>query len=141
MLFVFGQSSIREFLQNFLIDTQYEGYIERTIGLSVAGFVIQLSIFIFCMVYRKDVYEKYSHSTILYNLAFVGLLLQLFSSMIAEVYRLSMYFSFFNVLLIPMAISAEKNKRTQMIEMVAICIMFIVYMFVAGLPKYAFFWS
>ena len=141
MLFVFGQSVIRNFLQEFLFDTQYEGYVDRTVGLSIAGFVIQFSIFIFCMVYSKDVYEKYSHSTILYNLAFIGLIFQLFSSMIAEVFRLSMYFSFFNVLLIPLAISVEKNKRTQMIETIAICIMFVVYMFVAGVPNYAFYWS
>lgn len=140
-MFFLGESYIRTFMQNFLVDTQYEGYIERTVGLSIAGFVIQACIFFFCIVYHSAVTKRYKHATILYNLAFVGLVFQLFSSMIAEVFRISMYFSFFNILLIPMAISVEKDDRIRILETLGIGLAFVAYMFVVGIPEYAFFWS
>lgn len=141
VIFIFGETYIRDFLQNFLVDTQYEGYIDRTVGLTMSGFIIQFAIFGFCFVYYPDVSKKYPQADILYNLAFTGLLFQLFSSMIAEVFRISMYFSFFNILLIPMAISVEKDKKIQAVESFGVGALFIAYMLITGLPEYAFFWS
>lgn len=140
-IFVGGESYIRSFMQRYLIDTQYEGYIDRTVGLSLSGFVIQALIFTFCFVYYPSVSKRYKHANILYNLAFIGLLFQLFSSMIAEVFRISMYFSFFNVLLIPMAITTEKSGKMRALETLLIGVMFIAYMLLSGIPEYAFFWS
>lgn len=141
VFFVGGESFIRGFLQKYLVDTQYEGYIDRTVGLSMAGFIIQGAIFAFCFFYYPAVSKKYKQANILYNLSFIGLLFQLFSSMIAEVFRISMYFSFFNILLIPMAITVERDKNIQVMEAIGIGIMFIAYIFLTGIPEYAFFWS
>ncbi len=140
-LFLVGEAPIRSFLERYLVDTQYEGYIERTVGLSMAGFIIQLAIFVFCYVYYPVVSKKYEHANILYNLAFIGLLFQLFSSMIAEVFRISMYFSVFNILLIPMVITAEKDQKIRLLETLGISLIFIAYMIWSGIPEYAFFWS
>lgn len=141
VIFLVGESSVRSFMEKYLVDTQYEGYIERTVGLSMAGFIIQLVIFVFCYVYYPVVSKKYEHANILYNLAFIGLLFQLFSSMIAEVFRISMYFSFFNAILIPMVITAEKDRKIQLMETLGIGLIFIAYMFMTGIPDYAFFWN
>lgn len=140
-MFFVGEAYIRAFLERYLVDSQYEGYIDRTVGLSWSGFIIQTAIFAFCFVYYPAVSKKYEQANILYNLAFIGLLFQLFSPMIAEVFRISMYFSFFNILLIPMAITVEKDKKIKAVEALGIGILFIAYMFLTGIPEYAFFWS
>jgi hypothetical protein len=139
-MFVVGKPYVRLFLQKYLVDSQYSGYLEQTAGLSFAGFIIQVLMFIFCMYYYSEVSKKYKTANILYNLAFLGILFQLFSSMIAEIFRISMYFSFFNIILIPMAISVEREKRIQAIETVAIIGAFFVYMLSTGIPPYSFFW-
>lgn len=141
VIFLVGESSVRSFMEQYLVDTQYEEYIERTVGLSMAGFIIQLVIFVFCYVYYPVVSKKYEHANILYNLAFIGLLFQLFSSMIAEVFRISMYFSVFNIILIPMVITAEKDRKIQLVETLGVGLIFIAYMFMTGIPDYAFFWN
>jgi len=140
VLFLTGESYIRSLLFRYLEDTQYESYADRSVSLTISGFVIQLAIFVFCFVYYKAVLKKYEHANVLYNLAFLGLIFQLFSSMIAEVFRISMYFSIFNIALIPMAISAEGDKKTQFIETASIILLFIAYIFLNGVPPYEVFW-
>ncbi len=141
VLFLVGKSYVRELLQRYLVDTQYEGYVERTVGLSIAGFVIQGCIFLFSYLYYPSVTKKYKHGNIFYNLSFIGLLFQLFSSMIAEFFRISRYFSIFNILLIPLAISVEEDFKTRFTETIGVGLILIVYMFMTGIPQYAFFWS
>lgn len=139
-LFFSGQSYIRDFLMKYLEDTQYEGYIDRTVGLTFSGFIIQLAIFIFCLLYYSAVVEKHKHANVLYNLAFLGLIFQLFSSMIAEIFRVSMYFSIFNIALIPLAISAEGDKKMRSLEMYSILGVLIFYILLTGIPRYEVFW-
>ena len=139
--FLVGKSYIRDLLQKYLIDTQYESYIESTVNLSFSGFIIQGSIFLFSFYYYSRVIKKYKNANILYNLSFIGLMFQLFSSMIAEIFRISMYFSIFNILLIPLAISVEEDLKTRFTETIGVGLILIVYMFMTGIPQYAFFWS
>ncbi len=141
VLFISSQDVIMDFLKKYLIDTQYSNYLEQDTALTISGFIIQIAIFVFCLVYYPAVSKKYEQATILYNLSFLGLLFQLFASMVAEIFRISMYFSFFNILLIPMAISVEKNKKVKSLETVGICMLFIAYMLLTGIPEYAFIWD
>ena len=141
LLFFFGQSYIRILMQRYLMDTQYEGYWDRDTSLTMAGFIIQACIFAFCFIYYPATSKKYKSANVLYNLSFIGLVFQLFSSMIAEMFRISMYFSFFNVLLIPMAISVEKESKTKKILLMLVGLAFLVYMFKDGVLPYRFFWE
>lgn len=141
IMFLVGEDYIRDFMRKYLTDGQYEGYVDRTVGLSFSGFIIQGAIFIFCFLYYPAVSRKYESANVLYNMVFIGLLFRLFSSMIAEVFRISMYFSIFNIILITMAISVEKDKKTRAIEAFGVGFLFIAYMLLTGIPEYAFFWS
>lgn len=140
-LFIFGQSFIRNFMQEYLEDTQYEGYINRTVNLTVSGLVIQLVIFIFCLYYYPAVSKNYKSANILYNMSYLGVLFQIFSSMIAEMFRVSMYFSVFNLILIPMVISVESDSKLKRLLNFVIGVIFIFYIVWTGIPKYSFFWS
>ena len=78
---------------------------------------------------------------ILYNCAFLGLSFQLLSIVIAEMFRISMYFSIFNIVLIPLSIMAEPDQKWCKVEMILITVVLLAYLFVSGIPQYSFFWQ
>lgn len=141
IIFVGFQGTVRSLIAFFFDDSYLGGYADRENALTFTGFIIQVAIFVFCMIYYPNVRKRYKNGDILYNLSFVGILFQLFSSMIAEMFRVSMYFSFFNVLLIPLAISTEPNKKMRWFLTTAILIIFFLNMFKNGVPVYEFFWQ
>lgn len=140
-LFFGAQNIVKSLMEKFLADTQYEAYIDREITLTFSGFIIQGTIFAFCLMYYPIVRQRYEHADVLYNLVFIGLMFQIFSSMLAEFFRISIYFSMFSIILIPLAISTESNKKLRALENIVIPLIFIVYMFKDGIPEYAFFWQ
>lgn len=141
ILFFGAQGTVRTLMQKLLVDTQYEGYIDSQSTLTFSGFIIQGTIFAFCLMYYPAVSRQYEKANVLYNLVFIGLMFQIFSSMVAEFFRISMYFSVFSIILIPLAISAESNKKLRALENIVIPLIFIVYMFKDGISEYAFFWQ
>ena len=141
ILFFGAQGTVRNLMEKFLTDTQYEGYIDREITLTFSGFIIQGAIFAFCLMYYPAVRQQYEKANVLYNLVFIGLMFQIFSSMVAEFFRVSRYFSVFSIILIPLAISVESNKKLRVLESIIIPLIFVVYMFKDGIPEYAFFWQ
>lgn len=135
------QGTVRSLIANVFEDTQFEYYAGSEKSLTVSGFIIQAAIFLFSLMYYPLVKKKYEKADVLYNLSFLGLAFQLFSSMIAEFFRVSMYFSIFNIILIPMAISVEKNSTLKWVETIAIGGIFLVYTLMQGIPTYVFFWQ
>ena len=140
VLFLFFQGSIRGLIARMFEDSYLGGYAGQYTTLTLVGFLIQLVIFVFALIYYPKVVKKNPDMLILYNLAFLGLLFQLYASMIAEMFRVSMYFSFFNVLLLPEALSVENDKKMKDITKVILFVLFFIYMFRGGIPSYQFFW-
>lgn len=141
ILFVSFQSAIRGWITKYIGFEHISNYGDSEKAATFSGFIIQLAIFVFALVYYQNVRKKYEHADVLYNLSFIGLVFQLFSSMIAEFFRISMYFSFFNIILIPLAISAEPNKKISLLETSLVTLALIAYIFVSGIPQYSFFWQ
>lgn len=77
----------------------------------------------------------------LYNLAFVGLMFQLYASFIAEMFRISMYFSVFNIVLVPLATMEEENKNIRMLITFGLILILLLYTFKDGITPYRFFWQ
>ncbi len=98
-------------------------------SLSYTGFIIQLVILSFCLIYKKDLTKNNDDNKIIFNLMFIGLIFQAFSSVIAEFFRISIYFSIFSILLIPNAIFAEKDKKLKIILYFAVLAALIGYIF------------
>lgn len=141
VLFLGFQSTVRNLMSRFMGDSQYGGYLDSETTLNFSGFVVQVCMFVFNLFYYLKLTKEDENAIILYNMAFIGLSLQLFSSMIAEFFRLSYYFSFANILLVPLSIKTEPDKKTRDILTVIISLLFIVYMFWDGVPEYSFFWQ
>ncbi len=141
VVFIAFQGQLRSFISQFFEETYLSGYADSETKLTFAGLIVQLAIFAFGLIYYPNVVKKYEHANVLYNLAFIGVIFQVFSSMIAEFFRVSMYFSFFNILLIPLAIQSEPNKKTRQVLSLVIGIVLLLFAFRNGIPTYEFFWG
>jgi len=118
------------------------GYAERERALTLAGFIIQLFIFLFCLFYKNNVLEADNKNLSLYNLLFLGLIFQSFTPVIAEFFRISMYFSIFGIILIPKAINAEKDKKLKVVVYLGIICALIAYIFYQQtFSDFKFFWN
>lgn len=117
-------------------------YAVRETSLTYSGFIIQLFIFLFCLFYKDAVLKIDNKNLSLYNLLFLGLIFQAFTTVIAEFFRISMYFSIFSIVLIPKAIAAEKNKHLRVIIYFAVFAALIIYIIWTGSFRgFKFFWS
>lgn len=141
VVFLGFQGQVRNLIANLFEDSYLGGYADREQTLTMSGLIIQVAIFMFSLLYYPNVVKKHEDAKILYNLSFIGMLFQLFAAMIAEMFRVSMYFSFFNVLLIPLAIQSEPSKNTRQILTILISVVFVIFMFRNGMPAYTFFWE
>jgi hypothetical protein len=117
-------------------------YAAREYTLTISGFIIQLSIFLFCIYYKKGVLQLDINNLSLYNLLFLGLTFQAFAVVIAEFFRISMYFSIFSIILIPIAVNAEKNILTRRVVYTLACIALVSYLIIAGnFNGFIFYWQ
>lgn len=129
-------------LGNYLQDERFESYLDGNARqLTMSGFIIQAAIFIFSMYYYKNYTSQDKNAIILYNFAFIGLIFQLFSSFIAEFFRISMYFSIFNSVLVANAMTCEKEKKSQKVVLLVVIFILLMYMLRDGEEYYKFFWQ
>ena len=131
-----------EFLNNVLHEDRFETYTGGEASqLTMSGFAIQTACFGFALYYYKRMLAEDERYLVLYNLSFIGWVFQLFSSFIAEFFRVSMMFSIFNIILIANAASMEKDKRSQSILQMVVVMIFALYMIKDGGIRYEFFWQ
>ena len=129
-------------LSDTLQEERYQGYTSGEANtLTMSGFVIQMIIFVYNLFYYKKVIKKNKKVIILYNLAFVGLMFQLYASFIAEMFRISMYFSVFNIVLVPLTTMEEENKNIRMLITFGLILILLLYTFKEGITPYRFFWQ
>lgn len=130
------------FLNNVLGSERFEGYTSGNASkLTMSGFAIQTVCFAFALYYYKRMTAENEHYLVLYNISFIGWVFQLFSSFIAEFFRISMMFSIFNIVLIANAASMEKDRRSRSILQMVVIIIFALYMLRDDGLRYQFFWQ
>lgn len=137
--FIFKEQ-FKQFIGEIFQDSYLGDYKETEKQLNFSGIIIQLVIFVFNLFYYKNLTGKNKNALILYNCAFLGLSFQFFSLVIAEMFRVSMYFSVFNIILIPLSIMAEPNKKWRRIEQVLVAMVLLAYIVIDRIPEYQFFW-
>lgn len=115
-----------------------ESYAGYTYGLSWAGFIIQLLIFIFCMVLYNG-----KNKQLLLNTSFFGVLFQMLTVLLAEFFRISMYFSIVNILLIGNVYCQNRfttrSKHIARILLVAALILYFINSHTGY--EYSFYWQ
>lgn len=120
-----------EYLRYFLFEVvkweRFKGYESYESSINLSGFIIQLAIILFCMLYYKQLTEKESHNVTLYNMAFVGAFIQLLTPIIGELFRLALYFSIFNIALIANVCRLDKEHINKHVVSFLVCLVLIIY--------------
>lgn len=125
-------SQIYSLLKNFIFNEQYEYYLNNEESLNYSGFLIQLSIFLFCLIFKKVILTKSPENITFYNLIFIGLIFQLFATNIAVVFRISLYFSIFSIILFSNVISSFKDVYIRILVNLIVIVILIMYLFISG---------
>lgn len=123
----FFNEQIHSFLYSLNITDNYSYYIQYGTTASNLVFFVHLFIYLFCLFYKKEVLKADPKNLSLYNLLFLGLIFQSFSVVIAEAFRISMYFNIFSIILIPKAISKERSSEIKIIIYLIVFVMLITY--------------
>ncbi len=109
-------------------------------SLNMSAFFMQLILFIMCMIVKEPLLNRNKQNGVYLTMVLLGLLFQSLSSMIAEMFRVSFYFSIFGIVLVPRAIQ-EYPKQTGSATYIAFVIAGLVYLFFltgSNLPEYKF---
>lgn len=125
----FFSAQIKYLIGIFAWNENLSGYAEAQTTLSFSGFIIQLLVYLFCLTSYRKIIDRNFKDTSLYNLLLLGLVFQAMATNVAEFFRISMYFSIFNVLLIPKAISSIKDKNLRVIVYLSIFLALLAYIF------------
>lgn len=129
-------------LYDWLSWDKLENYETYEPQLSSSGFIIKLCILMFSLCYYKNTIKKNTNNIILYNMSVIGTGLQAFTVVMSQAFRMSMYFSIFDTILLSNVIqglSADNkiNQRNKIIIYVSvISVLLIYYFFVAGVIDY-----
>lgn len=107
------------------------GYSASTTGLSTSGFVIQFLILIFCLFFLQYAMESDTNFRPFLNAMFLGLIIQTFVVNIDNLFRMSMYFSVYSIILVPEVISLQ-NERNKMVLYFMVTVALLLYIFNTG---------
>ena len=120
----------RTLIETFAWNEQMSVYAERTVALSWSGFIIALAILVFCLYVRVN-YQgnaNFRRIDMLINLHVVSLCFLAMSTVVAEAFRLSLYYSIGTAVLVPNMIALGNKKEKALLEF-GISIVFILYLF------------
>lgn len=131
---------------DLLDDKHYSAYQTADSTYSLTGFLIQLFMLIFCLLYADKFKSLNVHYRSLYTMLYLGVLSQVYASSIASLFRISLYFSGFCIILFPYCICLEENEgRKRYIHIISLFI-FLAYFFFKllkdnSISPYLFFWQ
>lgn len=132
---------VREIIRIIAFTDTYANYADREVSLTLSGLIIQLFVLVFCIYYKDSLIRSHKDNTILFNLLFLGIIFQSFSTVIAEIFRVSIYFSIFSVLLIPRALDSERIIKKKVLVYYLVTTALIMYIIRTGtFFSYSFYW-
>lgn len=135
---VFGKSLLYILIQS---NDRFVGY-EDFHGANLSGLIIQVLIFIYSLYYLQDELDLPINKT-LFHMCLLGVVFQSVATYVAEMFRISMYFSIFNIILFANAItSTDKDSSLSIIRpltVAALCVYTIISPNIN--TEYNFFWS
>lgn len=120
---------------------RFEGYAGYSYGLSWAGFIIQVSILLFSLFCMDE--ETRERNRLFLNLSFAGIFFQMFSSLIAEMFRISMYFSISNIILISNVCMGNRfTKGSKQMATFIVASILLIYLIQSNWNyQYIFYWQ
>ena len=103
-------------------------YANVTTGLSIFGYVIQLLLAGGSILIAHEYCFTSKEGVALINMAVLGLVFQSFVINIDNIFRLSMYFSVYGVVLVGNALSKLNDRNTYYVFYTIVCVAFVSYM-------------
>jgi hypothetical protein len=143
LIYFFGIYLLETLIDLLKIDFlsgRFRAYYDPTLQttLSLSGFAVLFAIWSFCyVIYIK--YDSHEQLKTLLNVVFIGLFFQSLTVLLAEFFRLSMYFSIFILALLPNSILLIKPAFNRGLAYVIILFMFILYYILFGINNYGIF--
>lgn len=138
--FIYGRE-LMPYVTSFIgqYDERYIGYGENLKGSNLTYFIQQVIVILPSIYYLRNRFKEPLIST-LFHISILGLIFISLSIVIAEMFRVSYYFSWANLLLFPMAIK-EMRRQNPYIPFVflAFFILYLVFINGAGWMDY-YFW-
>ena len=110
-------------------------YADKTTGLSIFGYVIQFALAAGSILIAQKYCFEDKEGIALINMVVLGLVFQSFVIRIDNIFRLSMYFSVYGVVLVGNALTKQKQDSYLMAYLV-VCVAFLAYMLYAGSYNY-----
>jgi len=110
--------------------TRFKVYTKDGVTLSLSGAIVQLSLYIFCYTSTKD--ENNISVRLMSYMMLVGALIQTLTLVNGNFYRISNYYNFANIILIPRAIYNYENKGKGYIGMIAVLALIMYLTLFAG---------
>ncbi|MCU6708776.1 EpsG family protein [Paenibacillus sp. J5C_2022] len=144
IVYVFGSDILNFLFQN----TKYSTRLERALsGEGQLLLLIYIVIFIAAILLKKQVVEKDKNDNTLYYLAVFSIICQLLALNFSLFSRVGLYFSIFQILLIPNALSSINNKMLRIISIYFVILTTPLLLYVnleknlGGIVPYLFLWQ
>lgn len=147
---LFG-NQLLNFVIKILNEDRFSSYADAKTSLNLTNFYINVLVLLFTNIYYFVFYTKDSKKTKeingLMNLSTISCVFLAFTPVLGEMYRISMFFGIFNIILVPNIIyEANKDSRYRpMIYYILYTILILYYLFFAInnalVNPYIFFWN
>ena len=125
-------NAIRGLIRLIAWSDNIENYANREASLTWSGFIIQMAVLVFCILFRNDMvldpYLKWRRMDAFLNCMIVGLCLLIFATSIAEMFRVAYYYNICCIAAVANAVEENKREanRSTMYIIIAICM--VAYM-------------
>ena len=140
---LFGQNLLNAFINEAAnYDTRFSSYQLYQAKATYSGLIQLLLLAAFSFNYYKRVILRNPQDMILYTMLILAIIFQSMAIFIAEMFRISMYFNIFLILLLPKVFDAIPTIDRQVLS-IGLCVLLLVYFFFLGTGKlpYYFYWS
>lgn len=126
-------------VSKFFFEDRFENYgtaIESSVNTS--GFIMQIILFLICFSVKGKLIKDNYQNNFLFNMMFLGLVFQSLSGLIAEMFRISFYFSMFGMILVPRAFKAYSiNYRSiAYLGFTLVSLLYLLFLTSSNLPEY-----
>lgn len=121
---------MRLYLKFFSQEDVYSGYLESETTLSIAGMVISGCIALFCIVFTLSDKKNAEHAGLCYFTLVSFFVKMLSTFMFADVFRVALYFSVFDCILIAEACTCNQDRMLKQLKTVGVSLAMTVYYFI-----------
>ncbi len=137
----FNAIPILERVLSLLDNDHYASYLLSEKQYTLTDFFVQLLILLVSLFYKSKL-EKENNLSPLFTMVFLGVMFQAYASEIAHLFRLSLYFKPFGMILLPNALNKEENPKIRTLLRLGVIIVFVAYLlYQQSNGTYKFYWQ